>query len=54
MDRNVPDSPLDEVLVRAAEGEEEAWRTLVDQYASKVFAVVLRQCRDRELADEVT
>ncbi len=54
MDRNPSDSPLDEVLARAADGEEEAWRTLVDRYASKVFAVVLRQCRDRELADEVT
>ena len=48
-----PDHTLDATLAAAASGDGDAWRRLVDAYAPRVFALVLRQCGDRELSEEI-
>lgn len=51
-----PDTPaaLRETLRLAAEGDAEAWRALVQAYTGRVFGLLLKQCRDRDLAEEIT
>jgi RNA polymerase sigma-70 factor (ECF subfamily) len=44
---------LQQTLKLAAAGDPDAWRELIDAYSSRVFALVLRQCGDRELAEEI-
>jgi len=42
-------------LVRdAGRGDESAWRQLVDLYADRVFGLLQKHCRDRDLAEELT
>lgn len=41
-------------LERAARGDGEAWRALVELYTRRVFGLLYRQCGDRELAEEIT
>jgi len=53
MDPSVPE-PLDSVLARAAAGEPDAWRHLVGTYSKRVFGLLVKQCGDRELAEEIT
>lgn len=53
MDPSVPES-LDSVLARAAAGEGSAWQALVGTYSKRVFGLLVRQCGDRELAEEIT
>ena len=48
------DEPMDRVLARAAKGEQAAWRVVVDAYSKRVFGLLVRQCGDRELAEEIT
>lgn len=48
------DHSLDEMLTRAAAGDERAWRQLVEAYSGRVYGVVYRQCGDRELSEEIT
>ena len=48
------DRERDRTLALAAEGDAQAWRRLVEQYSPRVFALLVRQCGDRELADELT
>jgi len=48
-----PKSP-DDALARAAAGDGEAWRDVVAHWTPRVFALLLKQCRDRELAEELT
>ena len=48
------EQPIEETLARAAGGDGAAWRAVVDQYAKRVYAVVVGQCGDRELAEEIT
>jgi len=45
---------LDTTLAKAAQGDAEAWRVLVNAYSKRVYALIVRQCGDRELAEEVT
>lgn len=45
---------LDQTLARAAKGDADAWHWLVETYAKRVYALLLRQCGDRELAEEIT
>ena len=53
MDEITPDQLA--VIVRSAgDGDEAAWRTLVAAYSPRVFALVRAQCRDEELAEEIT
>lgn len=54
MDRQAPDSDQNQVYARAAQGDEQAWRELVEAFSGRVFGLVLKQCGDRDLADEIT
>jgi len=45
---------LDGTLAAAAGGDESAWRRIVDAYSGRVYGLLVRQCRDRELAEEIT
>jgi RNA polymerase sigma-70 factor (ECF subfamily) len=62
MDRQAPDSDQNsnpnseqnQVYARAAQGDEDAWREMVEAFSGRVFGLILKQCGDRELADEIT
>ncbi len=41
-------------LRAAAQGDAEAWRELVEAYSGRVFGLMVKQCRDRDLAEELT
>lgn len=45
---------LQNTLKQAAEGNAEAWRKLVEAYTPRVFGLLVKQCGDRELAEEIT
>lgn len=45
---------MEATIASAAEGDPGAWRVLVEAYSARVFGLVLRQCNDRELAEEIT
>lgn len=45
---------LASVLARAADGDQEAWRDLVEAFAPRVFGLIRMQCGDPELAEEIT
>lgn len=42
------------MLQRAAEGDERAWQSIVDAYASRVFSLIRSQCGSADLAEEIT
>lgn len=44
---------LGALLAAAAGGDEAAWRAIVDAYAARVHGLVLAQCGDRDLAEEI-
>jgi RNA polymerase sigma-70 factor (ECF subfamily) len=46
--------PLADVLALAAAGDGEAWTALVQSYTPRVFGLIVRQCGDRDLAEEIT
>ena len=48
------DPELGRTLGRAAEGDAQAWRELVETYTRRVFGLLVRQCGDRDLAEEIT
>ncbi|MDX1682558.1 MAG: sigma-70 family RNA polymerase sigma factor [Phycisphaeraceae bacterium] len=48
------DTDTTELVARAGSGDQDAWRRLVDAYTPRVFGLVFSQCRDRELAEEIT
>ena len=45
---------LDGTLAAAAGGDEAAWRQIIDTYSGRVYGLLVRQCHDRELAEELT
>lgn len=45
---------LDQLLARAARGDQQAWRVLVDQYSGRVYGVLRAQGADPERAEEIT
>ncbi len=45
---------LDRTLRAAADGDQAAWRHIVDVYSGRVYGLIYRQCHDRALAEEVT
>lgn len=51
---NDMDESLDGTIREARAGDAAAWRRLIDAYSGRVFGLMLRQCRDRELAEELT
>ncbi len=50
----MPQLPLDSLLAAAGSGDADAWRDLVDRFGKRVFALLVRQCGDRDLAEEIT
>ncbi|MHB1156795.1 MAG: RNA polymerase sigma factor [Phycisphaerales bacterium] len=40
-------------MTAAAAGDESAWRRLVERYAGRIYGLLVRQCGDRELAEEI-
>ncbi len=45
---------LEKQLARAAAGESAAWQAVVALYAPRVHGLIRAQCRDQELAEEIT
>jgi len=45
---------LQDTLALAATGDAMAWRALIDAYSPRVFGLLFKQCRDRDLAEELT
>ena len=54
----IPASPVpasdQEIVARAREGHEDAYRELIRRYQRPVFSLVYRMVRDRELAEDLT
>ena len=54
MDRHEPAETVQQTLADAAEGDGQAWAKLVKVYSRRVYGLILKQCGDRELAEEIT
>ena len=54
MGRQPLELPIEQVLRQAAKGDAQAWRRLVEQYSPRVYGLLVNQCRDKELAEELT
>jgi RNA polymerase sigma-70 factor, ECF subfamily len=54
MDSPPRDQALNRMLELAADGDADAWRRLVEAYSRRVYGLLVRQCGDRELAEEIT
>lgn len=48
------DERLQSALGRAAEGDESAWRWIIDTYSRRVFGLLYAQCGDPDTAEELT
>ncbi|MGB0766317.1 MAG: RNA polymerase sigma factor, partial [Phycisphaeraceae bacterium] len=46
-------SALNQTLAAAASGDGDAWARLVHAYSGRVYGLIYKQCRDRELAEEI-
>ena len=49
-----PSKKLQEMLQRAARGNEAAWRQIVEAYSPRVFGLIRAQCGNVDLAEEIT
>ncbi len=47
-------SSLDRTLRKAVKGDQDAWRQLVGEYSGRVYGLLLRQCGNADLAEEIT
>ncbi len=45
---------IDQTLSDAAQGDAQAWRVLVERYTPRVLGLLIKQCHDRDLAEEIT
>lgn len=45
---------LADLLARASTGDNDAWRSVIDLYARRVFALAKSRCGDADLAEEIT
>ncbi|MEM1447197.1 MAG: RNA polymerase sigma factor [Planctomycetota bacterium] len=50
----MPELEIAQTLRAASSGDPEAWRGLVQAYSGRVFGLLVKQCGDRELAEELT
>lgn len=48
------DQTTQELLQQAAQGDESAWRTIVDEYSPRVFGLIRSKCGNDDLAAEIT
>ncbi len=51
---DLAEAKLKDTLRDAAAGDAEAWRQLVSAYTPRVFGLLVKQCGDRDLAEEIT
>ena len=52
---NLPEkTSLQEMLERAARGDETAWRQIIETYSPRVFGLIRAQCGSLDLAEEIT
>jgi RNA polymerase sigma-70 factor (ECF subfamily) len=49
-----PDRSIELILRQAAEGDEHAWRRIVETYTPRVFGLIRVQCGSEDLAEEIT
>jgi RNA polymerase sigma-70 factor, ECF subfamily len=54
MGRQPPELPVEQVLRLATQGDAAAWETLVARYTPRLYGLLVNQCRDKELAEELT
>jgi len=54
MGRKPLELPVEQVLRQAAQGDAGAWRLLVESYGPRVYGLLVNQCRDKDLAEELT
>jgi len=54
MDGSDASQPVADLVAAATRGEPTAWRELIHRYSRRVFALLVRQCGDHDLADELT
>lgn len=54
MGRQPLELPVEQVLRQAAQGDARAWRLLVESYTPRVYGLLVNQCRDKDLAEELT
>lgn len=54
MGRQPLEMPVEQVLRQAAQGDAQAWRLLVESYTPRVYGLLVNQCRDKDLAEELT
>lgn len=48
------DNPLERILQQAAEGDQAAWRQIVELYTGRVYGLIRAQCGNSDLAEEIT
>ncbi len=48
------DQTTQELLQQAAQGDESAWRTIVNEYMPRVFGLIRSKCGNDDLAAEIT
>ena len=53
-DASAPGDDLPRLLALAATGDDRAWRSILDRYAPRVFAMARSRVRQPELAEEIT
>ena len=44
---------LEATLRRASEGDDSAWREIIESYGPRVYALLFSRCRNAELAEEI-
>jgi len=54
MARDLDKQELQMQLQAAAQGDEFAWKVIVDAYAHRVFALLRSKCNNEDLAEEIT
>jgi RNA polymerase sigma factor (sigma-70 family) len=52
--RMTEQDPMESVLSRAARGDEEAWRVVVEAYSGRVYGLLRSQGTNPDLAEEIT
>ncbi|MCA9284469.1 MAG: RNA polymerase sigma factor [Phycisphaerales bacterium] len=51
---DLPREQLEEALRNAADGDQRAWRLIVDHYSARVFGLLRAHCGNADLAEEIT
>jgi RNA polymerase sigma-70 factor (ECF subfamily) len=51
---DLAEAKLKQVLREAAAGDAQAWRQLVTAFTPRIFGLLVKQCGDRDLAEEIT